>query len=496
VPTLFPFQQEAVDHLRKPNAKGNRVPSRLVGDEMGCGKTVEALALDKEDRLAYYAEHGRPKAALKTLIIARPSALEDPWKDWILKFAPKARVVIINPKNRAAFIRALKDPTVHYYLMHWEAVRLITKELMAVNWFHIIADECHRIKNRNAKTTKALKAIKNVKYKTGLSGTPADDKPEDLWSVLNWLWPKYYSSFWRFVNHYCLYDEEKNWATGASYKKFVGIQNSDSLHQEMRPWFVRRLKKDVLKDLPEKYYSTIWVDLEPKQRRAYEEMKSDMIAWMDSQDQTQPLAAPAVVAQLCRLQQLALGYMEYNPETDKWQLTDPSTKVDAFMELINEAPDKQFIVFSQFKQAINMLCKRLQKEGITHVAFTGDLKQADRAQPVRDFQAGKIQVFASTIATGGESITLTSADTVVFLDRSWKPVQNAQAEDRAHRMGQKNAVQIIDIMARNTVDLGRKARIDQKWSFLKQILGDEPEVVQLQRAATHDAVAMFLGGGN
>jgi SNF2 family DNA or RNA helicase len=490
--TLFPFQQEAVDKLTQP-----KITSRLIGDDMGVGKTFEGLAIDIKERRAYYAEHGLPKVALKTMIIARASAF-DHWKEVTLQFAPRANIVVINPKNRPAFIRALKDPHVHFYILHWESLRLMEKELQKVDWFHIIADEVHRIKNRNAKVTKALKSIKRVKKKTAMSGTPDDDKPEDLWSVLNWLWPKYYTSYHRFVGHHCLYDTEKNWKTGQEYKVFVGVKNVKSLHEEMAPWFVRRHKTDVIKDLPEKYYSTVWVDLDPKQRKAYDEMKEEMIAWIDAQDQTKPLAAPAVVAQLIRLQQFALGYVESRityhkkriegPDSDwirnkhtgepilfpkqHWDLIEPSSKIDALMDIVDEAGDDQLIVFTQFKSAVNMVGKRLAQKNITYVPFTGDIPQGDRGKYVTDFQKGNIQVFVSTIATGGESITLTAASHEIFLDRTWKPVANMQAEDRAYRVGQKSAVQITDIMARNTVDKGRKQRIDQKWEFIKQMLGD------------------------
>jgi SNF2 family DNA or RNA helicase len=492
--TLFSFQQEAVDKLTRP-----KITSRLIGDEMGLGKTFESLAIDVKHRKDIYDKSGIPTTALKTLIIARGSAF-DHWEETIYKFAPRAKVVVINPKNRPAFIRALKDPHVHFYIIHWDGVRLI-EELKRVAWFHIIADEVHKIKNRNAKTTKALKQIRNVKYKTGISGTPADDKPEDLWSVLNWLWPNYkgYTSYHRFVNHYCLYDTETNWGTGAQYKKFVGVKNVASLHKEMEPWFVRRKKADVMEDLPDKYYNTVWVDLLPQQRKAYDEMKKEMIAWVEMKKETEsaPLAAPAVIAQLTRLQQFAMGYMESYIEkhrrrnkdkTDwirdkvtgepiwfeelKWRIVDPSSKIDALMDIVDEAPNDQLIVFSQFQDAVHMVGERLKQRNISFVPFTGDINQADRGKYVTDFQKGNIQVFASTIATGGESITLTAASHVIFLDRSWKPVANKQAEDRAHRVGQKNAVQITDIMARNTVDMGRRQRIEQKWEYIQKMLGD------------------------
>lgn len=400
-------------------------------------------------------------------------------------------MVVCNPKKRADFVKALKQPY-HYYVIHWEGMRLISSELRKLRWFHIIADEVHRIKNRKVQTTHALKSL-YADEKTGCSGTPADDMPMDLWSILNWLWPKYYTSYWRFVKHYAVYETETNWGNGQTYQKFVGVQNARSLHDEMAPWFVRRRKEDVLKDLPEKTYTDVWVDLHPKQRRAYNEMRDDMITWVENnKDKSLPVMAAVVVAQLTRLQQFALGYMEgeqttrrvRDKETGKvsvepwvhWTISDPSSKLDAVMEIIKDNPSKQFVIFSQFKSVLNLLGKRLTKAKIPHGLYTGDVKKSDRDKLVRDFQAGKVRIFMGTIAAGGEGITLTASDTVIFLDRSWKPSKNRQAEDRVHRIGQTNAVQIIDIMARDTVDLGRRQRINMKWEWIQEILGDSARV--------------------
>jgi SNF2-related domain/Helicase conserved C-terminal domain len=380
-----------------------------------------------------------------------------------------------------------------HFIIHYEGARLLAAELQKITWFHIILDEAQRIKNKDAKVTKAIKGIR-AKRKTALSGTPADDKPYDLWSIINFLWPSYYKSYWRFRNYYCLFTSEVNYQTGQTYQKFSGVQNGKALQREMSPWFVRRLKEDVLDDLPDKYYSPIRVELHPKQRKAYEEMKRDMLTWVGENENT-PLVASVAVAKLIRLQQFALGYMEAyevevrkrNPKNDdwvrnkdgsvrlfketKWRISEPSSKLDALMEVIDET-DRQIVVFSQFKSVLTLLSRRLDKANISHGLYTGDVSVSDRNRLVQNFQAGNTRVFAGTIAAGGTGLTLTAASTGVFLDRSWKPTMNFQAEDRMHRIGQPNAVQIIDIIARNTVDMGRLQTISWKWSMLRAILGD------------------------
>jgi SNF2 family DNA or RNA helicase len=477
--TLFDFQESTVARLLPQK-------SRLVGHDMGLGKTLQGVELDRRNRKQKPGKH-------KTLVVTLKSVISDEvWQNTFTQQQPDVPQYVIDPKNRAAFERAALDPEKPgIFIMHWEALRLMP-ELRRVRWFHIIADEVQRAKSRKAQQTQSLKKLR-TEYKTGLSGTPADNKPDDLWSVLNWLWPTYYRSYWNFVRHYCQVEQivdpkgEK-----PTYTKVVGVQNEKSLHAEMAPWYDRKLKEDVLKDLPEKYYSTYWVDLSPQQRRSYNEMRQEMIAWLGRQNQEKPLVASVVVAQLTRLQQFAIASADITGYQTKMvrdnrtgemvevvvpivKMIEPSSKLDRLMELLGDTAldTEPVVVFSQFKGSIRMLEERCKKEGISLATLTGDTKQADRTESIRGFQSGKYQVFAGTIAAGGVGITLTRASTVVFLDRAWSPSANKQAEDRLHRIGQKNAVHVIDMMARATVDQGRRQHIEQKWEWLQQILGDK-----------------------
>jgi len=199
-----------------------------------------------------------------------------------------------------------------------------------------------------------------------------------------------------------------------------------------------------------------------------------MLAWVGKHED-EPLPAPSVIAQLVRLQQFAVAYGKLETKVVKGEtqrylvLDEPSAKLDAVMDLIG-ATDAQIIIFGQSKQAINLLATRLTRAGISHGCLTGDTKQADRDVYIEEFQAGTRRVFLSTVKAGGVGITLTAASIVVFLDRAWSPSANKQAEDRAHRLGQKNAVLIITLVARDTIDRERNDKIDLKWSWLKAIL--------------------------
>ena len=338
-------------------------------------------------------------------------------------------------------------------------------ELTQMSWLHIIVDECHRMKNRKAQQTRALKNIKNVEYKTALSGTPVINAPYEFWSVLNWIKPSAFKSYWKFYQQYTDFEIDPR-----GFHKVKGPKEAESLLEAIDPFYVRRLKVDVLKDLPEKYYTEIEVELTTVQKRAYKTMQDHMISWIGKQEE-ETLAAPVVIAQLTRLMQFAVAYGEL--EGEKLVLTEPSAKLDVLLDLLEDNPKEQFVVFTRFKGFVDLASKKFSSLGISHVALTGDTPQEDRGRIVDEFQEGRHRVFIGTIAAGGVGITLTNASTVVFIDRDWSPALNSQAEDRLHRIGQKNAVQVIDIIAKDTIDRGRHQKLELKLSWIKQLLGDK-----------------------
>jgi SNF2 family DNA or RNA helicase len=453
---LFDFQKEAVEKLHP-------VRNILIGDEMGLGKTIEAIAIDLSRRASF------PGYKLKTLVVC-PLSMISTWTRWWFQMAPGLKILPINNKDRSYFIDEALVDTYDVFICHWPALRLMP-ELSTVDWYHVIADEAHALQNRKSKQSIALKKIK-TSYKSALTGTPAFDKPDDLWSILNWLYPQYWRSYWKY------FDEHIISTNYNGYKTIVGVANAKKLQKEMEGFYVRRRKQEVISDLPDKYYTEISVDLDPKQRRAYDSMKKDMMAWI-GQHEAEPVVAPIVIAQLTRLQQFAAAFGEYDEDEGKMFLSEPSTKLDAVIEII-QSTGEQVVVFSQFAQMIKLLQKRLEAKGITYGIFTGQTPANVRGQIITDFQNGKIQVFAGTIAAGGIGITLTAASTVIFIDRSWSPSLNIQAEDRLHRIGQKQAVQVFDIIANNTIDAARIKHINLKWSWIKKLIGDQLSVEEME----------------
>ena len=487
---LWGFQQEDFD-------KHKLQKSGLVGSEMGTGKTHLAIALEQ-----YWWQEVKDKLGgreLPSLVVA-PLNTFDSWQAKYAVQAPDIDVVTIDRKNRAEFVRRLRKGQGDVFLMHWDAVRLIVDDIKDLEFAVIIADEVHRASNRKAQATLALKKLKGHR-RLGLSGTASGDKPENLWSINNWLWPTFYRSYWKFRKHYCVEEHIVNPGDpfGRGYTKITGVKNVESLKREMAPWYTRHLKREqccehhpngVMEYLPEKVYDTIWVDLNPTQRKFYEQMRKDMVAWVNEHEDS-PLVASVVVAQMTRLSQMALATptivgtkwvwkkvddQKVKVEVPDMRLVAPSSKIDAAKEMILDNEDKSFVIFSSSKQACYLMAEALAKAGVLAEVLSGDTPQSQREDMVARFAAREFRVFIGVIQAAAEGIDGLQhvCNTAIFLDRSWSTVKNMQAEDRLHRGGSEvhDSVQIVDIMARGTLDFGRRQKLEQKWSWIKEILGD------------------------
>lgn len=472
---LLDFQRDDVIKI----AKAGR---GLIASEMGTGKTHEGIALDN-----YWYKVAKTKGP--TLVIAPINT----WTSWVDKYAwqsPETEVFVIDRKDRKAFIEAIKEGKADVFIMHWDALRLMP-ELAKIKFLTVIADEVHRAANRTSQATQALKKIPTV-HKLGMSGTMSGDQPHNLWSVLNWAWPKTYTSYWKFRKHHVIEEASKG---RGDYKVITGVKNVESLKREMSPWYVRHLKKEqccehhpdgVMGYLPDKVYDRIWVELSPTQRRVYTQMKEQMVAWVNEHDDT-PLVASIAVAQLTRLSQIALATPEIRIEKRRKRdgseyeasvvyLKLPSSKIDALLERLKDNPDKKFVIWSASKKMCYLLQNHLEQHKIGSHVLSGDTPQAQRDTMVKRWETDDKQCFIGVIAAAGEGIDglQNTTDTCIFLDRSWVTKDNKQAEDRLHRPGQEGEfVHVIDIMAKDTVDLGRHTRLAEKWLWIKAMLGDK-----------------------
>jgi SNF2 family DNA or RNA helicase len=409
------------------------------------------------------------------ILVVCPNSAKDVWRSHAEQAMTGWPVVVVKETTAKARARKIEAFKWGMLIINWDAIRVadVWLPLYTHQWDYIIADEAHFAKNRNAQRTKALKKLRTT-HKRAVSGTPLVNRPDEFWSLLHWLFPKEFRSYWRFYEEYC--DYEIHPVLG--YKMFKGPKNLDKLRDKIKPFTIRRLKQDVLKDLPDKYYTYIPLDMPAPQARAYKEMHKKSLAWV-GEHEDEPVKAPMVIAQLTRLRQFADAYAELtNPHTTDVfrrpvRLSEPSNKQQALLELV-ASTDQPIVVFSQFRQMIRLAEQAVATLGERYIVMAGDTPDGERPGLIRDFQEKRVRIFMATTQTGGVGITLTAASTAIFLDRSWSPAVNLQAEDRLHRIGQKNAVQVIILQSKGTVDETVEERLEMKWSYIRKILGDTP----------------------
>ncbi len=403
----------------------------ILGDDMGLGKTLQAI-------MACEAEQFH-----RALIIC-PNTLKWVWHDEIRKWTGKnATVIGGGRKHREQGLKAYKGG---YLIINYESARL-HPEIQEGEWDVMICDEAHRLKNRKALQTQFVRRIK-TNHAYMVTGTPMMNRTEELWSLLNILYPKTFTSFWRFVDMYC----QKN-TTYYGTEILPGTdEQTEDLREILQPIMIRRRKDEVLTELPAKVYQRLPVELEGRQKAMYQQMERDAIAVLSEG----AIAAPVVIAQITRLRQIAVGAQLLDPEIDS------SAKFRALDEILDtHLETHKVVVFSQFRQAIELLEERYAALG--PVSVTGTVSQKDRTTATRRFQTDDTcRIMLSTIQAGGLGLTWTAADIVVFLDRHWTPAMNTQAEDRLHRLGQRNSVTVINLVAKDTVEEWIETLLEEK----------------------------------
>lgn len=480
---LRPYQRAAVDYIM-------RHPHTIVADEMGLGKTVTGITAVLEADARYDAGTGGPFTEehrhLPVAIVA-PNAMIGTWLEEIMDWAgvPEERIVTVDgrtPGKRAEQMALDAD----WFILNWEKLQPRVKliELLRKRkWKAIIADEAHRMKNKDAQQTKSIHRL-TAPILLPMTGTPIMAHPGELWSLLHWLRPEQYTGYWPF--HYSYVDEYKT-KYGAV---ITGVRNVDQLRFELADKLIRRTKKDVLKDLPEKLPRRfIKVEMKPKQRKLYEAAENDFLLDIKdvlTKDELDPAQRESILEALEANDIKRLTYLLPNGAARTMRLRqiastpailggpDDSAKMDAAAEIVADNPGKPFVIFTWFKPSAEIMAERLRKlpaprKGHPKLKVGVIAGDADATAIKNQFQDGDLDIVVATIAKGGAGLTLTRADTAIFIERDWTPALNEQAEDRLHRMGQKNPVQIIVLEARGTVDTGRIAKANR----LKELIADQ-----------------------
>jgi SNF2 family DNA or RNA helicase len=495
---LYSFQRAGVRFL-------SHAKHALLMDEMGTGKTIQTIwsmrNLDHEGETVFPA------------LVAAPNNMKGTWAREFGQWWPGVRVEVLEGGRQAKLkqIEKIKNGEADVLVANWEALRHHSKlskygsvalrgcvvcdksflgdpeiekkhpqrlcercprELNEIEWHSIIADEAHRAKDPKAKQTRALWACRTDKtlVRLALTGTPIANAPEDLWSSLHFIDPDQWPTRTKYIDRWCL----------QTYNPFGGMtviglkpETRDEFFAITDPHTRRMPKSVVLSQLPEKVYTQRFVAMSPKQKKAYEAMRDEMVAQIEDAGGGDRLVAVNPLTQLTRLSQFASAYAELDSEGNV-QLTDPSNKLDALEEIMDELGDKPVVVFAQSRQLIELASKRLEKDKVPHGMIVGGQTSAERQANIDRFQRGELRAILATVQAGGVGITLTRADTLIFLQRSWSMIDNSQAEDRVHRIGSEihESITIVDIISEDTIEEGQRLALQAKTDRMQEIVRD------------------------
>lgn len=434
---LLPFQKKGIEFLMSTDGKA------ILADEMGLGKTIQALGY------LYNAERAGDKV-FPALIIC-PLAVKYNWEKEAVKWLKDKKIQVVNSYSNV-IERDSDVVVINYDIVYSKAVHLIDARFKT-----IVLDECHKIKNPQTQRTKAVKKVatqKHVKHIIPISGTPAVNRPIELYNSLTLVAPHVFDNYWRFAQRYC----------GARRTPFGwdvnGASHKDELFRILKPYMIRRTKSEVLTDLPEKTRAFIPVELE--NREAYLQAENDTIAWI-RENKGKRAANNATKAEtlvrLSLLRQLAASYAL--PSTIEW--------ISTFLE----SSENKLVVFAVHKEIIDALCTKFKK---VCVKIDGETTGKGREAAVTRFQESpSCRLFIGNINAAGVGITLTAASDVAFLELPWTPGDLDQAEDRCHRIGQRSSVNVWYLLAKDTIAETMAKMIDQKRIILSQILnGQKP----------------------
>lgn len=334
---------------------------------------------------------------------------------------------------------------------------------LKVPWEAIITDECQRHKRTSSRRTKAvLKLAEKARYRWALSGTPAPNGPQDWFGILSFIDPKICgtSSKTAFEFRYCIKERAE---TGGA--RITGYQNLQELNEKVASVSDRRLKEDCLKDLPPKVFLTRYCELSKPVKKIYNDLRKEAVARLSADGM---LTVRNILTESLRLLQVVGGWC---PDDDgNMHALEPNAKMELFEDVIDEIGNVPVVIWCAFIEELKAVAAWLANKGRNVRAFHGQLNDADRKSAVEDFQAGKVDAFVATAASGGTGLTLTAASNEIFYSKTYHLEHRLQAIDRLHRPGQTKTVNVFDLIARSTVDEKVAMALETKASLQELVM--------------------------
>ncbi len=428
----------------------------LLADEMGLGKTLQVIAM-----------LGNWKDRKRTLIVC-PASLVYNWSKEIDKFLPSLphRMIQGTQEERKQLIETSQENEV--LITSYHILQRDIELYENIKFSCEVIDEAQYIKNANTMNAQAVKAIQ-ASFKLALTGTPIENRLSELWSIFDYMMPGFFYNYQTFKKR---------------FETPIVRDNDDLMERELNqmitPFVLRRVKKDVLKDLPDKLEEVYYAPLEGEQKQLYDaEVQKIKLLLTKQTDQEFKENKIAILAELTRLRQLCcypgLVYDNYQQN---------STKTDIGIDLICNAIEggHKILLFSQFTSMLSLLEERLKERNIEYYLLEGKTPKKKRAEMVESFQEDDVPLFLISLKAGGTGLNLTAADIVIHYDPWWNTAVENQASDRAHRIGQTNVVTVYKLIMKDTIEERILELQSQKSDLANRVLsGDGISSSQLTR---------------
>lgn len=426
--SLRPYQKTGVAWLRMLAANGF---GGILADDMGLGKTLQAITY-----MASVLEDER--FAETPFLVVCPTSLVYNWQDEFEAYAPHIRTRIIQgiPEERQAFLSAEEPCDV--YITSYPLLRRDLEYYREKQFHTVFIDEAQFIKNAMTGNARSVKGVK-AKTRFALTGTPIENSLSELWSIFDFIMPGYLYSYSRFVKRF-----ERPAAKGET-------EVLQQLNKRVKPFLMRRMKKDVLAELPDKIDTKLVTELTGEQRMLYlsyakqarNEIADEIMRVGVEKSRMQILAALTRLRQICCHPGMFLENYEGG-----------SSKMTLCMQILEDLKRSghRVLIFSQFTTMLDLLKEALNEGEFSYFYLSGSTKTAERRDYVKRFNSGEGDLFLISLKAGGTGLNLTGADTVIHFDPWWNPAVEEQASDRAHRIGQEKKVHVIKLLTKGTIE--------------------------------------------
>ena len=442
----------------------------ILADDMGLGKTLQVIAL-----LLARRNEAREKNESFTALVVCPASLVYNWEEEIKRFAGslKVKTVTGTQAERKELLSAKKLPEI--LVTSYDLLKRDIGMYEQLEFNIEIIDEAQFIKNASAAAAKAVKII-NSKRRFALTGTPIENRLSELWSIFDYLMPGFLYTYDRFKSDF-----------ETQITKYKDEETTRRLKNMVGPFILRRLKEDVLKDLPEKMEEVRYSKFEPDQRKLYDAQVTHMRRMLESQEYNSGQDRIKVLAELTRIRQICC-----DPALITAGYKGESAKRASCLELVESAIDggHKILLFSQFTSMLELLEKDFKKAGIEYYKITGQTSKEDRIKLVHAFNENEVPLFLISLKAGGTGLNLVGADVVIHYDPWWNLAAQNQATDRAHRIGQTKKVSVFKLIAKDTIEEKIVEMQNAKKDLADAILSGESESLM---NLTKDQLMELLG---